>query len=77
MRKLTKCFQRTGAIQGSPAKMKPRTPIIKGDLPALKLQIILEIITENLRPPESESGQHLHCAPVRCVSGAEGQSSTR
>jgi hypothetical protein len=36
VRKLEKCFQRTGAIQGSPAKMKPRTPIINGDLPALK-----------------------------------------
>jgi hypothetical protein len=34
--KLTRGFLRTGAIQGSPEKIKPRTPMMSGDLPALK-----------------------------------------
>jgi hypothetical protein len=37
MGKLTKYFQYTGAIQGSPEKIKPRTPMMSGDLPVLKL----------------------------------------
>jgi hypothetical protein len=37
VRKLKKDFQHTGAIPEGAAKMKPRTPMMSGDLPALKL----------------------------------------
>jgi len=36
VRKLMKDFQRTGAILGSPVKIKPRPPMMSGDLPELK-----------------------------------------